>query len=321
MELYNNKMNKQTCTVLTPGQGIQYWCVGEHLTFKVGAKETGGAYALAETIIEAGGGPPPHVHHREHEIFYVLRGRYRLGFDTMVIERGPGSALFLPKGIAHVFKNVGDEPGQCLVFAAPGGFEAMIKESGEVVDGFQVGRKVGPADVEKLLAAVGKYGLEVRPDWRFNHAGPPAAAGKKFWALGHLIEIKLTSAQTQGVASVIEISSDPGATVPPHAHREMDEIFYVLEGRYEFDLPTGVVGATPGTFIHVPKGTVHSFRAVGETRAKLVDFHMPGGFERFIEDVGVPATDEETAPEMSEPDPKEFQVLMDIHGMDMPQLV
>ena len=186
---------------------------------------------------------------------------------------------------------------------------------------FQAGRHVGPADVERLLAAVGKYGLEVRPDWRFNHVGPAASPVKKLWVLGHLVEIKLTAAQTQGVASVMDVSSDPGAFVPPHAHREMDELFYVVEGEYEFDLPRGLVRATPGTFIHVPRGTVHAFRAVGETRAKLIDFHMPGGFERFIEDVGVSATDEEAPPEMPDLDPKECAVLMDIHGMDMPQMV
>jgi quercetin dioxygenase-like cupin family protein len=313
-------MSKQTCTVLPPGHGARYWVVGDHLTFKIGAADTGGAYALAEEYTDPQGGPPPHVHHREDEIFYVLRGRYRFGLDTMVIERGPGSALFLPKGVAHVFKNVADEPGQCLVFTAPAGFEGMIKEAGEVVDCVQTGRAVGPADVEKLLAACAKYGLEIRPDWRFGRAGPEAAPARKLWALGHLVEIKLTSRDTGGLTSLIEISSDPGAFVPPHAHREMDEMFYVVEGEYEFDLPTGTIHAPAGAFIHVPKRTIHSFRAVGRTRAKLVDFHLPGGFERFVEDVGVETTGD-VAPATPEPDAEELLALMDLHGMDVPQMV
>ena len=314
-------MSKQNCTVLAAGEGTKYWVVGDHVTFKAGAAQTGGAFALAETAIDAGGGPPPHVHHREHEIFYVLRGRYRFGFDTMVIERGPGSALFLPKGVAHVFKNIGDEIGQCLVFTAPAGFEGMVKEAGDVVEELQTGRPVSPADVEKLIGACQKYGLEVRPDWRFSRPGPEAAAGRKFWVMGHLVEIKLTAADTQGVASVIEVSSNPGTFVPPHAHRAMDEMFYVLEGEYEFELPTQTLRVGPGGFVHVPKGTIHGFRAVGDRRARLVDWHTPGGFERFIEDVGVPATAGDEAPEAAEPNVEELLALFDIHGMDVPQLI
>jgi quercetin dioxygenase-like cupin family protein len=314
-------MSKQLCTVLAPGQGIRYWIVGDQITFKIGSAETAGAYALAENFTDPQAGPPPHVHHREHEIFYVLRGRFRFGLDTMVIERGPGSALFLPKGVAHTFKNVGDEPGQCLVLAAPAGFESMIKEAGELVHETPTGRQVSPADIEKLLAVSAKHGLEIRPEWRFSRAGPAPASSRKLWALGHLIEIKLTAQDTAGLTSLIEISSDPGASVPPHAHREMDEMFYVTDGEYEFDLPTGTIRATPGTFIHVPRGTFHSFRAVGHQRAKLVDFHLPGGFERFIDDVGEEVTSEDAPPQSGELDLEELLVLMDLHGMDVPQLV
>jgi quercetin dioxygenase-like cupin family protein len=314
-------MSKQLCTVLHAGQGSKYWIVGNQLTFKIGSAQTGGAYALAESLDEPHVGPPPHVHHREHEVFYVLEGQFRFGFDTMVIERGPGSALFLPKGVAHTYQCVGAEAGRCLVMAAPTGFEAMVKEAGEPVEEFQLGRKVEPAHIERLLGVTPKYGLEVRPDWRFGHSGPEAEAGRKFWTLGHLIEIKLTAAQTQNLLSLIEVSSDPGAFVPPHAHREMDEMFYVIEGAYEFELPHGTVRATPGTFIHVPKGVFHGLRAVGDTRARLVDYHMPAGFERFIEDAGVPATSEVVPAEAAQPALEELAVLMDIHGMDLPQLV
>jgi quercetin dioxygenase-like cupin family protein len=261
------------------------------------------------------------VHHREHEIFYVLEGRFRFGFDTMVIERGPGSALFLPKGVAHTYQCIGAGPGRCLVMAAPAGFEGMVKDAGEAVEEFQLGRKVGPSDIERLLGVTPKYGLEIRPEWRFCRAGPEAEKGRIFWTLGHRVKIKLSGAQTQNLASLIEVSSDPGAFVPPHAHREMDEMFYVLEGEYEFELPHGTVRATAGTLLHVPKGVYHSFRAVGTTRARLVDYHTPGGFERFIEDAGVPASGEEGPPEMRPIDPKELAVLMDIHGMDVPQRV
>lgn len=50
-----------------------------------------------------------------------------------------------------------------------------------------------------------------------------------------------------------------GAGPPPHAH-PWDEAFYVIKGRV--DLVCGDIAKTvgPGEFVHVPAGTVHSFR-------------------------------------------------------------
>src|SRR5205823_5477532 len=48
----------------------------------------------------------------------------------------------------------------------------------------------------------------------------------------------------------------------------------------------------PGTVVHIPPGVPHGFKNVGSTRARLVDYHFPGGFERFFEEVGVAAIDD-----------------------------
>lgn len=37
-------------------------------------EETDGKYAKWEAIVPPGGGPPPHIHSREEEGFYVLKG-------------------------------------------------------------------------------------------------------------------------------------------------------------------------------------------------------------------------------------------------------
>src|SRR4051812_44525360 len=64
-------------TIVPPGQGDSYWVVGDLITFKIGADRTGGGDAFAETTV-APGGPPPHLHHREDELFYVLDGDFAL---------------------------------------------------------------------------------------------------------------------------------------------------------------------------------------------------------------------------------------------------
>lgn len=55
------------------GQGSTFHILGgDVVTIKLTGQETGGAFALLETVTPPGAGPPPHVHHREDETFYVL---------------------------------------------------------------------------------------------------------------------------------------------------------------------------------------------------------------------------------------------------------
>jgi len=80
---------------------------GELYTSKVVSEDTGGAFALAEAITPPEGGPPPHVHHREDEAFYVLEGELEFMTEDGTIRAGAGSFVHVPKGTLHTYKNVG----------------------------------------------------------------------------------------------------------------------------------------------------------------------------------------------------------------------
>ena len=89
-----------------PGGG-SVWLAGELYTSKVVSEDTGGAFALAEAITPPEGGPPPHVHHREDEAFYVLEGELEFMTEDGTIRAGAGSFVHVPKGTLHTYKNVG----------------------------------------------------------------------------------------------------------------------------------------------------------------------------------------------------------------------
>jgi quercetin dioxygenase-like cupin family protein len=58
----------------------------------------------------------------------------------------------------------------------------------------------------------------------------------------------------------ITIQEGPeGTGPPPHSHN-WDEAFFVLAGTIEFSFAGKTVLAVPGTLVHLPGGTVHSFR-------------------------------------------------------------
>src|SRR4028119_1219323 len=79
---------------------------GELVTCKVTSDQTGGAYSLFEVTTQPGKGPPPHVHHREDESFYVLEGEYEFLVGGDALKAGAGSLLYVPKGTLHTHRNV-----------------------------------------------------------------------------------------------------------------------------------------------------------------------------------------------------------------------
>ncbi len=69
----------------------------------------------------------------------------------------------------------------------------------------------------------------------------------------------------------------------------------MLEGNFEFLVDDRTVECGPGTFLHLPKGTVHTFRNIGEVDGKLLVTISPaGGFEDLVEELGEPT--QEKAP-------------------------
>src|SRR5262249_32876090 len=64
----------QQPTWRTAGEGRTIAVVGDVYRFLATGEDTDGKYALWEAFVPPGGGPPPHVHSREEEGFYVLEG-------------------------------------------------------------------------------------------------------------------------------------------------------------------------------------------------------------------------------------------------------
>src|SRR5690349_17019471 len=69
----NNRMSHKP-TINTPPQGRTIAVVGDVYRFMATGEETNGKYALWEAFVPPGGGPPPHVHSREEESFFILEG-------------------------------------------------------------------------------------------------------------------------------------------------------------------------------------------------------------------------------------------------------
>jgi mannose-6-phosphate isomerase-like protein (cupin superfamily) len=83
---------------------------------------TGAAFAIAEWTDDGGGFSPPrhiapvHVHHNDDEAWYVLEGTLSFLLDGQEIEASAGSAVMVPRGVAHTWWNPAPEPARYLIF-------------------------------------------------------------------------------------------------------------------------------------------------------------------------------------------------------------
>src|SRR5438045_9381912 len=96
----------------------------------------------------------------------------------------------------------------------------------------------------------------------------PAGTGPTYWGPGDRVTFLVTGAQSGGACFIFEVMVPPGGGPPPHIHGCEDESFYVLEGTLTVQAGGRTYQASPGDFVHLPRGTAHSFRNDGQVAAK-----------------------------------------------------
>lgn len=114
-------------SMTTPGSGKVFNALGDEVTVLLSGGQTGGTFTMVQVVTPPGGGPPPHWHENEDEWFLVQEGRIELWKDGIWTEVPAGTAIFLPRGVKHTYRNCGDAPLRIIVHAAPAGFEVFFE--------------------------------------------------------------------------------------------------------------------------------------------------------------------------------------------------
>jgi quercetin dioxygenase-like cupin family protein len=150
-----------------PGEGPATWAMGSLFEHLVAAGDTDGLFAVSLVTQPPGVATPLHRHTREAESFYVLEGelRYRAGEETY--ELGEGCFIYLPKGLPHAFRILGDRPARFLALTAPGGLMSLYDEVGIPA----LERRLPGADGQPLEVELPKWG-EVGPRYGLEVVGP-----------------------------------------------------------------------------------------------------------------------------------------------------
>ncbi len=145
--------------IVPPAGGTALSAFGDSIVFKLGGAETGGTLTLSLGTVPPGGGPPPHRHLAEDEIFIVVSGQEEFWADGAWTPVEPGTVVYLPRGVAHTFRNVGSTPSQHWVITTPGGFDHFFADCARV---FSDAAAAGCApDMGRILQVFAEHRLEL----------------------------------------------------------------------------------------------------------------------------------------------------------------
>lgn len=144
--------------VVGPGEGTRLpGPAGGDALIRLRTEDTAGSVALIENVIGPRMGPPLHVHAREDELWYILEGSFRFRADEAILSAQTGSLVFVPRGTAHCFQNLGDTPARIMVMFMPSGMERFFEQHAALL----------PGPVDPALYA------EIASDNWMTVAGPP----------------------------------------------------------------------------------------------------------------------------------------------------
>jgi mannose-6-phosphate isomerase-like protein (cupin superfamily) len=97
--------------------------------------------------------------------------------------------------------------------------------------------------------------------------------------------IKVAEAETHGAYALRENVVPAGASgVPFHIHRDAEEAFYVLTGELTVYVEDRTLTAPAGSFVLVPRGTVHSLANWGAEPVRSLTIISPAWVSRWVEE-------------------------------------
>jgi quercetin dioxygenase-like cupin family protein len=114
--------------VHVPDPSATIACFGGRLQFFLTPGQSGGWLTAGVLTAPPGNGPPVHIHRDEDEMLTVLEGRFAFFADGTWTAGGPGTSVFLPRGQAHAFRNIGETSGKLQVLANSSGLISFFQQ-------------------------------------------------------------------------------------------------------------------------------------------------------------------------------------------------
>jgi uncharacterized cupin superfamily protein len=127
---------------------------GEQVEILVTTASTNGSFCMLVQTSPPGGGPPPHLHQFEDEIFTVLEGEFELFDGERYTRLEPGVHAHTLRNQPHTFRNCGKVEGKMVCVAVGGRLDEYL----ESISPLEI-----PRDMERVLQISAEYGIHFLP--------------------------------------------------------------------------------------------------------------------------------------------------------------
>jgi mannose-6-phosphate isomerase-like protein (cupin superfamily) len=133
---------------------------GQEAHVLVSSEQTGDAFCVLRFFASPGNVTPPHVHHATDETFLIESGEIEINRGGELLRGRRGDVIYLPKGIPHAPRVIGNGEGAALVVCVPGGFDRFFAACAEEF-------KRREPEMPLLVKLAAEYGIELL-------SGPPS---------------------------------------------------------------------------------------------------------------------------------------------------
>lgn len=121
--------------------------------------------------------------------------------------------------------------------------------------------------------------------------------------------LKISGKDTGGELCFFEGDSDRKGGPPLHIHHEQDEIFYVIQGKFRFQVGDEKYEVSAGDCLFAPRKVPHAFVHIGDEKSKMMTIFQPAGkMEAFFHEFGKFT---------SRPSPEVLKKIFSDHGMEV----
>jgi quercetin dioxygenase-like cupin family protein len=127
--------------------------------------------------------------------------------------------------------------------------------------------------------------------------------GQAVWMLGGRYTVRVSSEDSGGELTVMDMELPVGSGPPPHTHPG-GETVYIVEGTVRYHIGDQTFDAGPGDVIHIPAGTVENFEPT--SKARMIIMYTPGGIDKYFLELGEPAPEAGLPPTPEGPPSPEF---------------
>ncbi len=126
---------------------------GQDAQVLVSSQQTGDAFCMLRISASPANATPPHTHRATDETFLIESGEIEVNRGGELLHGRKGDVIYLPKGIPHAPRVVGNDKLTVVVLCVPGGFDRFFAACAEEFN-------KGEPELQLIVKLAAEYGIE-----------------------------------------------------------------------------------------------------------------------------------------------------------------